>query len=99
MARSCSYHGSGRGEYVPVPPTIREGRAANRRTRIVILPQLDQFFKLLGKEISIFIKCLRGRPACRAASPFFFVAGIILSGNLRYVSSAKGIKSISSQSL
>jgi chemotaxis protein MotB len=24
-----------------------EGRAANRRTRIVILPQLDQFFKLL----------------------------------------------------
>ena len=24
-----------------------EGRALNRRTRIVILPQLDQFFKLL----------------------------------------------------
>jgi len=27
-----------------------EGRAANRRTRIVILPALDQFFKLLEKK-------------------------------------------------
>jgi chemotaxis protein MotB len=27
----------------------KAGRAANRRTRIVILPQLDQFFKLLEK--------------------------------------------------
>ncbi len=26
------------------------GRAANRRTRIVILPQLDQFFKLLEPQ-------------------------------------------------
>jgi chemotaxis protein MotB len=39
---------AGRGEYVPVAPNdTNEGRAANRRTRIVILPQLDQFFKLL----------------------------------------------------
>ncbi len=39
---------AGRGEYVPVAPNdTKEGRAANRRTRIVILPQLDQFFKLL----------------------------------------------------
>jgi chemotaxis protein MotB len=39
---------SGRGEYLPVAPNdTPEGRAANRRTRIVILPQLDQFFKLL----------------------------------------------------
>jgi chemotaxis protein MotB len=29
-----------------------EGRAANRRTRIVILPQLDQFFKLLEPQKS-----------------------------------------------
>jgi chemotaxis protein MotB len=39
---------AGRGEYVPVATNdTNEGRAANRRTRIVILPQLDQFFKLL----------------------------------------------------
>lgn len=39
---------AGRGEYVPLTNNdTPEGRAANRRTRIVILPQLDQFFKLL----------------------------------------------------
>jgi chemotaxis protein MotB len=39
---------AGRGEYNPVGEnTTKEGRASNRRTRIVILPQLDQFFKLL----------------------------------------------------
>jgi chemotaxis protein MotB len=39
---------AGRGEYVPVMSNdTKEGRAANRRTRIVILPQLDQFFSLL----------------------------------------------------
>lgn len=39
---------AGRSEYKPVASNdTAEGRAANRRTRIVILPQLDQFFKLL----------------------------------------------------
>jgi len=39
---------AGRSEYVPVTTNDSpEGRAANRRTRIVILPQLDQFFKLM----------------------------------------------------
>jgi chemotaxis protein MotB len=39
---------AGRSQYVPMTDnTTPEGRAANRRTRIVILPQLDQFFKLL----------------------------------------------------
>lgn len=39
---------AGRGEYKPIDDnSTKEGKAANRRTRIVILPQLDQFFKLL----------------------------------------------------
>ncbi len=41
----------GKGEYTPlVSNDTSEGRASNRRTRIVILPQLDQFFKLLEKK-------------------------------------------------
>lgn len=39
---------AGRGEYNPLAEnSTAEYRAINRRTRIVILPQLDQFFKLL----------------------------------------------------
>ncbi|MEP7251774.1 MAG: OmpA family protein [Ginsengibacter sp.] len=39
---------AGRGEYNPVVDnSTPDNRARNRRTRIVILPQLDQFFKLL----------------------------------------------------
>ena len=42
---------AGRSEYKPVADNSSpEGKAANRRTRIVILPQLDQFFKLLEKK-------------------------------------------------
>jgi len=38
----------GRGEYLPVAANDdAAGKNLNRRTRIVILPQLDQFFKLL----------------------------------------------------
>jgi chemotaxis protein MotB len=38
----------GRGEYLPVAANAdAAGKSLNRRTRIVILPQLDQFFKLL----------------------------------------------------
>jgi chemotaxis protein MotB len=44
---------AGRSEYVPVTSNdTPDGRAANRRTRIVILPQLDQFFKLLERQKS-----------------------------------------------
>lgn len=40
----------GRSEYVPLQSNDSvAGKAANRRTRIVILPQLDQFMKLLEK--------------------------------------------------
>jgi len=42
---------AGRSEYKPVTANdSKEGKAANRRTRIVILPQLDQFFQLLEKK-------------------------------------------------
>ncbi len=42
---------AGRGEYQPVTSNdSADGKAANRRTRIVILPELDQFFKLLEKK-------------------------------------------------
>jgi len=42
---------AGRGEYISVASNnTAEGRALNRRTRIVILPQLDQFFKLLERK-------------------------------------------------
>ncbi|MBE2289987.1 MAG: OmpA family protein [Chitinophagaceae bacterium] len=41
---------AGRGEFMPIAGNdTKEGNATNRRTRIVILPQLDQFFKLLEK--------------------------------------------------
>lgn len=44
---------AGRSAYVPVEPNNTEaGKAANRRTRIVILPELDQFFKLLERPTS-----------------------------------------------
>lgn len=42
---------AGRSEYVPLTSNDNAaGMSANRRTRIVILPQLDQFFKLLERK-------------------------------------------------
>jgi chemotaxis protein MotB len=42
---------AGRSEYLPIAANNeKNGRSLNRRTRIVILPQLDQFFDLLVKK-------------------------------------------------
>ncbi len=42
---------AGRSQFKPLQSNMTEdGRAANRRTRIVILPALDQFFDLLEKK-------------------------------------------------
>jgi chemotaxis protein MotB len=43
---------AGRSEYKPLESNDTvDGRARNRRTRIVIMPQLDQFFELLENKI------------------------------------------------
>ncbi len=42
---------AGRSEYVPLETNdTAEGRSINRRTRIVILPKLDQFFDILEQK-------------------------------------------------
>lgn len=43
---------AGRGEYVPlVTNETSDGRASNRRTRIIILPKLDQFFGMIEEGL------------------------------------------------
>jgi len=43
---------AGRGEYDPlVPNTTAENRATNRRTRILVLPKIDQFYDMIEKEM------------------------------------------------
>ncbi|MGB3343799.1 MAG: OmpA family protein [Aequorivita sp.] len=43
---------AGRGEYDPlVPNTTAENRAINRRTRILVLPKIDQFYDMIEKEM------------------------------------------------
>jgi chemotaxis protein MotB len=42
---------AGHSEYRPIADnSTAEGKARNRRTRIVVIPQLDQFFKLLERK-------------------------------------------------
>jgi chemotaxis protein MotB len=43
----------GRSEYIPKTSNeTDDGKALNRRTEIIILPQLDQFFQLLEPPVS-----------------------------------------------
>ncbi|MDX1828588.1 MAG: OmpA family protein [Lutibacter sp.] len=43
---------AGRSEYKPIDSNDTvEGRARNRRTRIVLMPKLDQFFKILENKV------------------------------------------------
>ena len=42
----------GRGEYVPIANnSTAEGKAKNRRTRIVVLPKLDQFYEMIEEGL------------------------------------------------
>ncbi|MCF8257125.1 MAG: OmpA family protein [Flavobacteriales bacterium] len=43
---------AGRSQYVPVSDnTSAQGRSANRRTRIIIMPGIDQFFGMIEEEL------------------------------------------------
>lgn len=43
---------AGRGEFVPlVDNASAENRAKNRRTRIVVLPKIDEFYEMIEKEM------------------------------------------------
>ena len=44
---------AGRAEYIPIASNdTAEGRSANRRTRIVIMPKLDQFYGMIEAELN-----------------------------------------------
>jgi chemotaxis protein MotB len=48
---------AGRSHYVPlVPNTTAENKATNRRTRIVVLPKIDQFYDMIEKEMKTLAK-------------------------------------------
>ena len=48
---------AGRSEYVPlVSNTTSENRSVNRRTRVVILPKIDQFYDMIEKEMKALSK-------------------------------------------
>ena len=43
---------AGRGEYIPlVDNNSADNRAKNRRTRIVVLPKIDEFYEMIEKEM------------------------------------------------
>lgn len=43
---------AGRGEYVPlVPNDSAENKARNRRTKVIVMPKIDQFYDMIEKEM------------------------------------------------
>lgn len=43
---------AGRGEFIPlVPNDTSDNRSKNRRTRIVVLPKIDEFYEMIEKEM------------------------------------------------
>ena len=43
---------AGRGEYIPLNDNLTaESRSKNRRTRIVVLPKIDEFYDMIEKEM------------------------------------------------
>jgi chemotaxis protein MotB len=43
---------AGRSQYVPLKENnTAENRSVNRRTRIVVLPKIDQFYEMIEKEM------------------------------------------------
>lgn len=43
---------AGRGEFIPLGDNLSaENRAKNRRTRIVVLPKIDEFYEMIEKEM------------------------------------------------
>lgn len=48
---------AGRSEYIPlVPNTTAENKATNRRTKILILPKIDQFYNMIEEEMKTLSK-------------------------------------------
>jgi chemotaxis protein MotB len=44
---------AGRGEYnAIVPNTSAQNKSMNRRTRIILMPKLDQFYDLLNPDMA-----------------------------------------------
>ncbi len=48
---------AGRGEFVPlVDNDTAENRSANRRTRVIILPKIDEFYEMIEKEMKSLVE-------------------------------------------
>lgn len=57
---------AGRSEYVPlVPNDSEENKARNRRTKVIVMPKIDQFYDMIEKEMQAQSK--GGAPAVKPA--------------------------------